>query len=171
VHKAILHLLPEAASDVLDIGAGTGRDAAALAERGHRVVAVEPTEAMRERAKATHPDDRITWLDDSLPDLAVVTGRGERFDVVMMTAVWMHLDEAERRRAMLAVAALMRPGGVLSMTVRHGPVPAGRRMFEISAEETKALAAAEGLEAVVELRGASSEQAGVEWTRLAFKKL
>ena len=36
----------------------------------------------------------ITWIDDSLPDLDRVHALGERYDVVMLTAVWMHLDQA-----------------------------------------------------------------------------
>jgi hypothetical protein len=33
-------------------------------------------------------------LDDSLPYLARLVQRDERFDVVMLTAVWMHLNAA-----------------------------------------------------------------------------
>jgi 2-polyprenyl-3-methyl-5-hydroxy-6-metoxy-1,4-benzoquinol methylase len=80
-----------------------------------------------------------------LPALPVVTKRGDKFDVVMITAVWMHLDEAQRRRAMPVVASLLSPGGVMTLSLRHGPVPAGRRMLEVSARETIGLAAAEGL--------------------------
>src|SRR5271165_2002157 len=82
VHRSVLHLLPTAPSLVLDIGSGTGRDAAALAAMGHRVVAVEPTAEMRLRAIALHPSPQIEWLDDSLPDLAEVVRRGEQFDLV-----------------------------------------------------------------------------------------
>jgi hypothetical protein len=31
--------------------------------------------------------------------LAAVGARGEEFDVVMLTAVWMHLDALQRRQA------------------------------------------------------------------------
>jgi SAM-dependent methyltransferase len=158
----------------VDIGAGTGRDAAALAAKGHEVVAVEPTHELRRPGMTLHPSSRIEWLDDSLPDLAVLTARGEPFDVVMLTAVWMHLDEPERRRAMPTVAALVRSGGVMIMSLRHGPVPAGRRMFEVSAEETIQLARAQGLDPLLNLRTPSTQPAnrlaGVTWTRLAFAK-
>ena len=107
-HKPILHLLPAEPARVLDIGAGTGRDAAGFAALGHRVVAVEPTAAMRAHGMRLHPSPAIEWVDDSLPELAVLSARGETFDVVMLTAVWMHLDEAQRERAMPQVAALVR---------------------------------------------------------------
>ena len=35
-HRAVLHLIPAAPSRVLDIGSGTGRDAAWFASMGHR---------------------------------------------------------------------------------------------------------------------------------------
>ena len=122
-HQAILPLLPAAPASVIDIGAGTGRDAAWLAERGYRVVAVEPTEALRSRAIALHPSPAIEWIDDSLPALRRVIAQRRRFDLVMLTAVWMHLDAEERRVAMANVAALDGPFGLLVITLRHGPVP------------------------------------------------
>ncbi|MCC7273976.1 MAG: class I SAM-dependent methyltransferase [Alphaproteobacteria bacterium] len=173
LHGAILHLLPAVPGRILDIGAGTGRDAAALAAMGHDVVAVEPTAALRRAAGVLHPSPRIEWLDDSLPDLTALGDRGEGFDAVMLTAVWMHLDATQRRRAMPRVAALVRPGGGLFLSLRHGPVPPGRRMFEVSAAETLALAAREGLTATLRREGepALSGAAGVVWTRLAFAKV
>jgi len=173
-HRAVLHLIPAMPGHVLDIGSGTGRDAAWFASRGHSVVAVEPTDAMRLPAMALHPSPRIDWLDDSLPDLAALRARGETFDLVMLTAVWMHLDEAQRRQAMPKLAALMRPGGTMIMKIRHGPVPPGRRMFEVSAEETIALAGNEGLGPVLNVRSESSQEknraAGVSWINLGFVK-
>jgi SAM-dependent methyltransferase len=173
-HRAVLHLIPAAPSRILDIGSGTGRDAAWLASQGHRVVAVEPTDAMRIPAMALHPSPRIEWLNDSLPDLATLRARGETFDLVMLTAVWMHLDEAQRRRAMPNLATLMRDGGIMIMKIRHGPVPVGRRMFEISAEKTIELAQPQGLHPVLNVRTESSQErnrvAGVSWTNLAFVK-
>lgn len=171
-HKPILHLLPAEPARVLDIGAGTGRDAAGFAALGHSVVAVEPTAAMRAHAMRLHPSPAIEWVDDSLPELAVLSARGESFDVVMLTAVWMHLDEAQRERAMPQVGALVRPGGLMALSLRHGPVPAGRRMFEVSADETEALARAHGLARVWRSEHGDGRlgRPGVRWDRLAFRK-
>jgi SAM-dependent methyltransferase len=173
-HKAILHLIPAAESHVLDVGAGTGRDAAWFASMGHRVTAVEPTEAMRLPAMKLHPSPAIEWLDDSLPELALVRRRGEPFDLILLSAVWMHFDSAQRREAMASLAALLRRGGTLIMRVRHGPVPQGRRMFEIPDEETIELAGAHDLHMILNQRVESALQAnrdaGVSWTHLAFAR-
>jgi SAM-dependent methyltransferase len=170
-HRLVMHLIPTSPSRVLDIGSGTGRDAAGFAALRHLVVAVEPTEELRHGAMALHPSPMIEWLDDSLPDLAAIRARGEEFDVVMLTAVWMHLDGLQRRRAMPNVAALVRNGGVMMMSLRHGPVPPGRRMFEVSAEETIALAQPPGLCCILRREAEPSlRQPGVTWTWLAFRK-
>jgi SAM-dependent methyltransferase len=174
-HRAVLHLIPGVPSSVLDIGAGTGADAAWLADRGHRVVAVEPTEALRVPGMALHASAPIEWVDDSLLQLMLTLARGQTFDLVMMTAVWMHLDEAERGQAMPNVASLIGRGGVLIMSLRHGPFSSRRRMFEVSAEETAQLARAHGLRSILSLRGPSvqpvNRQAGVTWSHLAFERV
>lgn len=173
LHKQVLHLIPAVPCRVLDIGSGTGRDAAALSAMGHDVVAVEPTAELRARAAALHPSPRIEWLDDGLPDLARLVDRGgDGFDVVMLTAVWMHLDEGQRRRAMPRIARLVRGGGVAIFSLRHGPVPPGRRMFDVSAEETAGLAVVAGMDLVLRLDGRADDlgRPGVHWTRLAFSK-
>ena len=174
VHRPVLHLIPDTPGDVADIGAGTGRDAAYLAEMGHRVVAVEPTRELRLPGMALHPSPRITWLDDSLPNLAVLRARRATFDLVMLTAVWMHLDEWQRRHAMPILASLLRRGGTMIMSLRHGRVPPGRRMFEVSAAETAELVWAHGLAVVLNLVSESADEenrrAGITWTRLALVK-
>jgi SAM-dependent methyltransferase len=173
-HRAVLHLIPASPSRILDIGSGTGRDAAWFASMSHRVVAVEPTDAMRLPAMALHPSPQIEWLNDSLPELALVRTRDESFDLVLLTAVWMHLDAQQRQRAMPNLAALVRECGTVVMKIRHGPVPVGRRMFEITPEETIGLARMQDLHPVLNLRVESSQEAnraaGVNWTSLAFVK-
>jgi 2-polyprenyl-3-methyl-5-hydroxy-6-metoxy-1,4-benzoquinol methylase len=170
VHRHMLHLFPATPSRVIDIGAGTGRDAAGFAELGHTVTAVEPTPELLAEARRLHRQPAITWIDDSLPDLDRVHALGERYDVVMLTAVWMHLDQAQRESAMARVAPLLRSGGLMALSLRHGPVPAGRRMFDVTAVETRTLAGRHGLEAIFESRGASLLGGpAVWWDRLAFR--
>src|SRR4029077_3631561 len=75
VHRAVLHLIPQSPCRVLDIGSGTGRDAAWFADMGHGVVVFEPPAAMRLGARSFHPSSRIEWLNDCLPDLTVLRSR------------------------------------------------------------------------------------------------
>ena len=93
MHDPILGLLPESVIDglALDVGGGSGRDAAWLARRGYQVVAVEPAAGMRAEAMRRHPDAAIRWLDDRLPALSKVHGLGLAFDLVLVAAVWQHV--------------------------------------------------------------------------------
>ncbi len=171
VHRDVIHLFPQHDADVLDIGAGSGRDAAALAARGHRVVAVEPTLELRQEGKRLHPLPNLEWVDDHLPLLHVMRSSTRRFDLILLTAVWMHLDEAERKAAMSAVAELVRAGGVIVMSLRHGPVPEGRRMFDVSADDTIALGQQDGLQE--HHRSTREDMLGrgdVTWSFLALKQ-
>jgi SAM-dependent methyltransferase len=169
LHREVLPLLPSPPARILDIGAGTGRDAARFADFGYDVIAVEPALGLRGRGQALHPSRRITWIDDRLPDLASIRGT---FDVVMLTAVWMHLDPDERARGMARIAALLKSGGLTCLTLRHGPVPEARRMFDVAGDDTIRLAEAAGLKPLVHLENqvAISGNPGVTWTRLAFRK-
>ncbi|MER7752492.1 class I SAM-dependent methyltransferase [Kitasatospora sp. NPDC097643] len=170
VHRELLHLYPAPPAAVLDVGAGTGRDAAALAALGHPVVAAEPTPELRQVGERLHAGVAVRWVSDGLPGLPLLSGSGERFDLVLLTAVWMHLAAEERPVAMDTLAGLLAPGGRLALTVRHGPVPPGRRMFDVPPEETVALAAARGLR-LLHRSGRSDlhGRAGVSWTALVFE--
>ena len=173
-HRGIRHLIPSSPADVLDIGAGTGRDAAWLAGMGHRVVAVEPTREFRAYGRERHPSPRIEWIDDTLPGLPRIANRKGAFDLVLLTAVWMHLDETQRTLAMPVLASLLAPAGTLILSVRHGPPAEGRVMFEAPSSETIGLAAASGLRLLLDVpepsTQAANHRAGVTWSRLAFAR-
>lgn len=171
VHRDVLYLMPTRPGLVGDIGAGSGRDAAALARQGHRVIAVEPTAALREEGRRLHRDLPIEWLDDALPGLDVLRAVGRRFDLLLLSAVWMHLDADERAKGMEAIAGLLAPGGVAILSLRHGPVPEGRRMFDVSADETIALGARHGLQACH--RGTREDMQGrpdVHWSLVGLRQ-
>jgi SAM-dependent methyltransferase len=122
VHGWLVDLLPIAPALVLDVGAGTGRDAAWLASRGLEVVAVEPSGAMRVEAQRLHPSPSIRWITASLPSLDRVLRLGLSFDLILLSAVWMHVPPTDRTRAFRNLVTLLKPGGCIAITLRHGPV-------------------------------------------------
>jgi SAM-dependent methyltransferase len=170
VHRELLGCLPDIPATVLDVGAGSGRDAAWFAARGHPVVALEPAEGMRAEARARHPHPAIRWLPDALPYLAQVGRSGLAFDFILLAAVWMHVAPADRPRAFRKLMGLLAPGGAIAFSLRHGPIPAGRIMHPVSAEELEGLAAAHALAPV--LRARTEDSLGrpeVSWTTLVFR--
>lgn len=170
-YQPVIDLLPTKPARVIDIGAGTGRDADWLAARGHSVLAVEPVEDFRNAGMERHASPKITWLDDQLPDLAKAISQGP-FDLLTLSAVWHHLDVDERQIAMHGLRRMTAPGGMLIVSLRHGPGVPGQPVFDIAPEETIAMAQEEGF-SLVRHRPAKSVQtknnvAGVTWTWLAF---
>jgi hypothetical protein len=131
-----------------------------------------PTRELWVPAKALYSTPLIQWVDDSLPDLRSILMRAETFNLVMISGVWMHLDQLQRRTAMPVVASVLAARGTLIMSLRHGPVPRGQRMFEVTAQETIELANEVGLRPIVNVQTGSvhpaNRAAGVTWTRLAF---
>ncbi|MEJ6403114.1 class I SAM-dependent methyltransferase [Yoonia sp. 2307UL14-13] len=103
--NAYLDALPKRTQlRILDMGAGSGRDAAWLAQLGQDVTAVEPSGAMRRLAQHLHPATKIRWLPDELPKLAQV-GSGI-FDLIVLTAVWMHVRPEDQVAALQRLKAI-----------------------------------------------------------------
>ena len=169
IHHWLLGLLPERPSLVLDIGAGSGRDAAWLAAQGHTVVAVEPAVAMRKAGQQLHPDAKIRWLDDRLPALQHVHRLGMAFDFILVSAVWMHIPLTERTRAFRKVITLLKPGGLLAITLRYGAADDDRELYPVSWEEIERLVRDHGATVVRKVvdhdRFGRSE---VSWTQIAL---
>jgi SAM-dependent methyltransferase len=171
IYEPVLDLLPPPPARVVDIGAGTGRDAAWLASQGYSVLAVEPVAALREAGMRLHASTGVEWLDDRLPDLPQAQLRAP-FDIVVLCAVWHHLTDDERRCAMGSLARLVATGGTLILSLRHGPEVPGRPAYPIIPEATVALAESAGFR-LLRRKGVESVQsgnraAGVHWTWLAL---
>lgn len=144
LYADVLDLMPSQPSAVLDVGAGSGRDAAWLAGRGHSVVAIEPAAGMREEAARRHTATGIQWMDDRLPGLERVHRTGMVFDLILLAAVWMHIPPADRRRAFRKLVTLLKPGGRMIVSLRHGPSDPERPMLTVNRAEIERLAAEHG---------------------------
>ncbi len=115
VHPGIDIWLPAPPARILDVGAGSGRDARALARLGFNVTAAEPTAALYADAL---PSPGVRWIDDRLPDLPALADEGERYAFILCSAVLMLLRSEELGRSLAAMARLLAPGGRLALSLR-----------------------------------------------------
>ncbi|GAB3836858.1 class I SAM-dependent methyltransferase [Dactylosporangium cerinum] len=99
---------------ILDAGCGTGRHAAGLIAKGHRVDLVDASAHLLDQAAARCPGSRVQLADLCLLRMPTaydaVTCRGVLNDM---------LDDAERHSAVRALAGCLAPGGVLFLDVRE----------------------------------------------------
>lgn len=100
--------LPARASDVLDLGCGTGSLSLLAAEQGHRVTGVDASPAMVERARAKLAGRDAVFL---IGDAAAPPVGEQRFDVVLVRHVLWALPDPGR--ALRHWRGLLRPGGRL----------------------------------------------------------
>jgi SAM-dependent methyltransferase len=111
-----------------DVGAGTGISARLLADRGVQVIAVEPSEAMRQAA-APHP--HVSWLDGT----AEATGLPSQSVDLVVCAQSFHWFRAAE--ALLEFARILEPRGRLALVwnrrSKTDPFTVGYRQAIVSA--------------------------------------
>lgn len=136
VHKSWIEQLP-AKGNILDVGSGSGRDVNYFAEHGFKVVAVEPAKHLLAQAKANYPNKNIIWIEDCLPNLKLVENIETQFDLILISAVWMHLPEDIQFQSLQALKDFLKPNGKLIITLRIGAFTDGREAHPISVELLK----------------------------------
>lgn len=161
--------LPAVPAAILDVGAGPGRDAVWLARQGYKVTAVEPAEGLRLSGLHNSQGLDIVWLDDRLPDLTATTARGQQFDFILLSAVWMFLPPALRQTALQTLAGLLKPGGRIAMTVQTAASERQDLKFFTSPEDFATLAAAASLQLEARFDMPDSQgRKGTRWQSIVF---
>jgi len=112
---------------------------------GIKVVAVEPASGIRELAKSYTISNPIHWVADALPDLTEVFKLQTKFDLILLSAVWMHIAPSSRERAFRKLSSLLKPNGKLIISLRHGKCDDERTMYDVSADELAKFASQFGL--------------------------
>lgn len=159
VHRDWLSEIPDKGF-VLDVGAGSGRDARFLAAKGLSVVAVEPADGIRERAQQYVVEQPIHWLNDKLPELNQVFSLQTKFDLILLSAVWMHIAPSERERCIRKLSSLLKANGKIVISLRHGANHDERTMYPVSADELSAFARKFGLSFRLLSEQANSDELG-----------
>jgi SAM-dependent methyltransferase len=173
LHQSWSDLLPDQPGLACDVGAGSGRDAAWLASKGWDVIAVEPVDELRKlgeqhTSSQTTQLGSVTWLDDQLPELKHLRELDQRFQLILVSAVWMHLKPTEHERAMRIISELLAPDGLLVISLRHGPDDAGR-FHSFQTDKIIEVAKTCAMECLRDIRGVpDTSRSLVSWDYLVF---
>jgi SAM-dependent methyltransferase len=102
----------------LDVGCGEGADVVWLAERGWRAtgadVSVVALEKARRHAGEAGVADRTTWVHVDLVAGDALPGAAD-----LVSAMYLHVPEADFDRVYAEIAAAVRPGGTLLVAGHH----------------------------------------------------
>lgn len=180
VHYAWLEYLPailnKSDARILDLGAGAGRDSKYLAEQGKAknisVTAIEPAQTLAKQGKKHTQGLNVQWLEDSLPDLKTLSRQQSSFDLILLCAVWMHIPVTEREPSIRKLAWLLKPGGKLVISLRHGPSGDQRIMHQVCADELLKLGKSVALSPVLvtDQQNDVIGRAEVNWQTVVFIK-
>lgn len=139
VHHEWLQFIPQEGT-VLDIGAGSGRDARYFASQNLSTYAVEPAKELLAKAKGNSQSYSINWFQDNLPALNTISKLEMQYDLILMSAIWMHLTPQERKASMVSIRNLLNTSGIVVITLRYGCFTDGRTASEVSIRELEELA-------------------------------
>jgi protein-L-isoaspartate O-methyltransferase len=153
---------------VLEIGAGSGRDAFWLATFGHNVIAVEPSHTMLEYAIRHHNHPRIEWKNDSLPLLESID-KSAKFSLIMVNAIWMFLPLGLRKSAFERLVQLLMPNGLIVVSVQLNLEDLSHGKYVVNDEELLLLASQHNL--LTEVLETDQDKMGrnITWQHAAFR--
>lgn len=132
VHGELVKKEIKEKSKILDVGCGTGRDAFYLANNGHIVTALDPSDEMLKFAKKNNNHENIEYVKSSLPNLENIKGK---FDFILISAVWMHLDTEEQKKSLKNLKKKLNKNAKILILVRHGKFSDGRTSYDFIDEK------------------------------------
>jgi SAM-dependent methyltransferase len=101
-------------SEILDIGAGSGRDLGVLIREQYEAYGAEPSPRLRALALQT-PGLENRIYEGALPDLSAQIRR--KFDGALCSAVFQHIPREQQFDAAFDIRNLLRPNGRLLLSV------------------------------------------------------
>lgn len=109
------------ATEVLDVGCGTGTLASRLASRNVQVLGVDPAAASIAVARAKPWADHVQWVVGTMLDLVADSTHHHHYDLATMTAnvAQVFLDDEEWQATLQAIRTCLRPGGHLAFEARR----------------------------------------------------
>lgn len=168
VHSELFDQFPPLPGTILDVGAGSGRDAYALERMGYEVTAVEPAAALRKIGRERTTD--IEWIDDRLPQLSLLHRQTKHFDFILCSAVLMSIAAEELVPSFASMASLLRREGRLSVSMRENAPDDAEAFYNHSDQDILDAAAAARLNCVKQTTASDAIGRGFLWRSFVFTR-
>lgn len=176
VQRQLVRYLP-GGGRVLEIGCGSGRDAAFLTKEGFSVTAVDPSAGMIGEAVARHPVLEGRVLQEGFPLSPESPLLEEKYQAVVSIATVMHIPDSELFEFALQVRELLEPGGVLVISssvgregLRGNRDPSGRLMLERPPDELQLLFERTGFRYITGIETADAAGRNLRWHTLVMER-
>lgn len=124
--EAFRRTLPK--GKILDVGAGSGRDAKGLIELGYDYIGIDISDALLKEARKTNPG--VDFREASLYDLEF----SELFDGFWCAAVLLHIPRDRMKDALRSIKKCLKPGAVGFIAIKEGK---GERMLDRSEDDQR----------------------------------
>jgi heptosyltransferase-3 len=177
MHELLLRHLPARGASILELGCGSGREAAFLLSHGYEVTAVDASSGMIAEAGRIHHElaGRLVHAAVPFPPGSPLLLRS--FDAVVSTAMFMHLPDDGLLDTALQIRRVLRPGGVLfvevstgRLGVRDGRDGNGRLFLERPPEEYRRIFENRGFLFVAQHESPDTlERPELRWVALVFR--
>jgi len=165
-------------SKLLEIGCGSGRDAAFMVSNGYDVTAVDGSQAMIDAAQELHPE-----LSDSLHVVLLPDGLEEfteTYDGIYSVATLMHLDNEQIESSIQHISNLLKTGGTLFFSVsiarddvdEKGYDAKGRYFNSMSKDAWMAICESHGFKCITTKQsGDGLGRDGITWLTVVAEKV
>jgi cyclopropane fatty-acyl-phospholipid synthase-like methyltransferase len=161
---------------LLEIGCGSGRDAAFMAKNGYEVIAIDGSTKIINEAKKLHPQLKDKLFSKTLPnDLCF----DEKFDGIYSIATLMHLSKDNLKKSVSRIYNLLNENGRLLMSIslfrddidENGFDGKGRFFLVLNFEEWVALLESHGFKNIkTSINGDGLGRDGMKWLTLIAQK-
>jgi hypothetical protein len=126
--------------------------------------------------QSTTQNQKVQWIQDSLPTLDKTTRLEISFNLILVSAVWMHVSPSQGIQAMRKLANLLKPGGKIIIFLKFGMTQQEhqrRQMYDVSVEEVEHLAQNPRLMSKLEVPNATDQlgRDDVYWQTLVLHML
>ncbi len=164
------------AGKILDIGCGSGRDLALLANRGFQVYGVDPSAVFIQVAQKTHPELKGRLSVGGLPELGIPFGG--QFDGVLCYGVFMHLNQEALAKSVQSLRACLKSQGrlIFAIPTQKPGIDAQHRdeegrFFQLHrAQDLQRLFALNGFELLEQWTNQDKiDDSGIEWLAQSYE--